>query len=165
MIKNLAVMCVDIRSAHNIGSIFRTSDAMGVSEIILVGICPRPFQKDDRLPHVANKAHKSISKTALGAENILNWTYFNDFKQAVSYVKSKNYQLVGLEQAKNSVTLPNFSSKSDSCLVLGREVTGLNIEELDMLDQVIEIPMLGKKESLNVTNAASIALYHMRYLC
>lgn len=163
--KNISVLCVDIRSTHNIGSIFRTSDGMGVDEIILCGVCPRPFTQDDRLPHIAIASDKAIKKTALGAEKSVPWVYFTTFKEAISYVKAKNYKVLAIEQSKDSQLLQKYASTDDCCLVFGREVEGLSAVELEMCNEIIEIPMHGTKESLNVSNAAAIALYHMRYLC
>jgi 23S rRNA (guanosine2251-2'-O)-methyltransferase len=163
MIINMSKNClvaVDIRSSHNIGSMFRTADGFS-ADMILTGICPRPLgdKNDDRLPHIANKAHASIQKTALGAEKTVSWNYFKEAKDAISSLKKQGYLIAAIEQHPTSLSLHQLSSQRPIALVLGTEVEGLSEEILKLCDSIYEIPMIGTKESYNVSIAAGIALY------
>ena len=152
-------MAVDIRSAHNIGSLLRTCDGFG-AELYLVGICPRPFNDDDnRLPYVAEKAHRAISKTALGAEESVPWRHADTLLECKNILKKEGYNLVALEQTDKSKQLFKLKPSKNTAIVVGREVEGLDDVELKMCDEIYEIPMLGKKESFNVAVASGIALY------
>jgi len=159
----ICLVAIDIRSAHNVGSFFRTADAFGAT-IVLVGISPRPkgATPDERLPHVISKTDSAISKTALGAEKTVDWRYYETYNQAIDALKSEGYKIAAIEQDKDSRSIYNLalSSKSPSvALVVGPEVEGLPSELLRLCDAVYEIPMQGSKESLNVAVAAGIALY------
>lgn len=157
----------NLRSTHNIGSLLRTADGLGVQEVILSGYSPYPLlaNNDPRLPHLANKLTKQISKTALGAENYIAWHHSLNIEKEVYYLKTKeNYTIIALEQSKNSVKLPNYHPPKKLALIVGREEAGLENEILSLCDLIIEIPMLGQKESFNVVQAAAMALYHVRYL-
>ena len=153
------LVAVDIRSAHNVGSLFRTCDGFG-ADLFLVGICPRPRNDDDsRLPFVADKAHKAIAKTALGAEETVNWRYADTLLEAKNILEKEGYSLVALEQTKKSKDLAAFKPQDKVAIVVGREVEGLTDVELKLCDEAYEIPMKGEKESFNVSVAAGIALY------
>jgi tRNA G18 (ribose-2'-O)-methylase SpoU len=158
--KKVCLVAVDIRSTHNIGSIFRTADGFG-AEIALVGICPRPkgAQGDDRLPHVIEKAHKAISKTALGAESSVKWRYFPNTEEAINTLKSEEYKIIAVEQSENSVDMRKLIISGNTALLLGEEVDGLSPKVLKLCDDVFEIAMKGHKESFNVSVSAGIALY------
>jgi len=160
MSKRICLVAVDVRSAHNIGSIFRTCDGLGV-ELFLVGICPRPRYDDDtRLPHVAKKAEKQIAKTALGAEKSVSWRYADTLLECKDILKREGFDIVAIEQTKNSRPLRDMSVKKDIALVVGREVEGLSGVEIKLCeDGEYEIPMEGTKESFNVSVAAGIAMY------
>lgn len=152
----------NIRSAHNVGSLLRTADAAGVEKVIFTGITPYPKRAGDtRLPHIAEGAHKQISKTALGAEATVKWEYFADIAEAINVLKRQNYQIVALEQAPNSTPLFNWQPKFPVALIIGHEVTGVEKSVLELCDQIVEIPQYGSKESLNVSVAAGVALYHL----
>jgi 23S rRNA (guanosine2251-2'-O)-methyltransferase len=158
---NVILVAVDIRSAHNIGSLFRTCDGFSAN-LMLVGICPRPRNDDDtRLPFVADKAHKAIAKTALGAEETVNWRHAETLLEAKNILEKEGYSLVALEQTKKSKDISRFSPKNSTAIVVGREVEGLTDVELKLCDEAYEIPMRGKKESFNVSVAAGIALYQL----
>lgn len=148
----------NIRSTHNVGSIFRTAEGFGVNKIVLSGYSPFPRTKDDnRLPHIAEKLTKQIHKTALGAENMAEFEY-----QAVPDIdglREKGYRIVGLEQSPNSVRINEYRAPEKIALILGEEVEGIADELLDQCDDIIEIDMVGRKESFNVSVAAGIALY------
>lgn len=156
----LALLLADIRSAYNVGSIFRTADGFGVEKIICTGITPYPkLQSDERLPHVIEKADDMIAKTALGAEKTVAFEYYQDAIEAINKLAGKGYKIYALEQAETSRPLPDFKPSFPSLLILGNEVEGLPQNLLDKCDEILEIPMQGTKESLNVSVACGIALY------
>lgn len=156
----LVVIAHDIRSAHNVGSIFRTCEGLGAAKLFLSGYTPYPLKdSDDRLPHIAEKANAAISKTALGAQNHLNWERSENITELINRLKSFGYQVVGLEQTKRSIDLKKFSPGQNITLILGNEVTGIPKNVLKQADKIIEIPLRGKKESLNVAQACAIAVY------
>lgn len=157
---NIVVIAHNIRSTHNIGSIFRTSEGFGVSKIILSGYTPYPrINNDPRLPHIADKLTDQIHKTALGAEEMVPFEYQEALD--ISSLKDAGYRIVGLEQDTRSILLPTYQAPSKVALLLGEEVEGLTPELRSMCNDLIEIPMQGKKESFNVSVAAGIALYQL----
>lgn len=159
------VLVVDnVRSAHNIGSIFRSCDGLGVNHVYLSGYSPYPKNiNDTRLPHLARRTDAAIHKTALGAEKTVAWTHFADSLKIIKKLKAQNYQIVALEQTDKSINLSSLGPRKAIALVVGNEIKGLSQEVLKAADIRVQIPMLGQKESLNVAVAAAIALYHLRY--
>jgi 23S rRNA (guanosine2251-2'-O)-methyltransferase len=154
----IIVIAHNIRSTHNVGAIFRTAEGFGISKIILSGYTPYPLTKpDSRLPHIALKLTQQISKTALGAETLVPFEYIE--QPALDDLKNKGYTLVALEQAPHSVEMSHYHPSKKVALLLGEEVEGIPDDLLAMCDDVIEIPMVGKKESFNVSVATGIALY------
>lgn len=156
----IIVIAHNIRSTHNVGAIFRTSEGFGVTKIILSGYSPYPtLPNDSRLPHIHRKLTAQIHKTALGAEEIVPFEYQEspDFDG----LKAQSYRIVGLEQDARSVKLADFKSPDKIALLLGEEVEGLTDSLRDVCDSLIEIPMVGKKESFNVSVATGIALYSL----
>lgn len=150
----------NIRSSYNVGSILRTAEGFGIKEIICSGYTPYPkLQHDIRLPHVYNKLHSQIVKTSLGAENLLNIKYQEvpSFEQ----LKHEGYKIIGLEQHEKSINITKFKPPDKIALLVGEEVKGISPKHLLACDQTVEIPMLGKKESFNVSIACAIALYAM----
>lgn len=146
------------------GSLFRTCEGLGVNKVYLTGYTPYPMTaEDERMPHIAKKVDGQIEKTALGAEKILNWQHEDSLEKVISELKSAGYSILALEQADNSKQLNEYKPSSKIALILGNEVDGLNPEVLKMCDEVLEIPMQGKKESFNVVQAAAMALYAFRY--
>lgn len=159
----ITLVAHNLRSTHNVGSLLRTADGLGVSEVYLTGYTPYPAHKEDkRLPHLANKIDAQIAKTALGAQKSVSWYQNDDIGQVITNLKSKGYVVAALEQTAKSVALGTYHSPKKLALVVGREVEGLEPEVLDDADVVLEIPMLGAKESLNVAIAAAIALYSLK---
>ena len=148
--KEIILILDNIRSRENVGSIFRTADAAGVSKIYLCGITPIP-------------PHEKISKTALGAETFVSWEYRKQTWRFLLELKNQNskIKIIGLEQTKESVDIFKFKPKFPLVLVVGNEVNGLSPQILKYCDKKISIPMYGKKESLNVGVAAGIALYQI----
>ena len=156
----IIVIAHNIRSTHNIGSVFRTAEGFGVQKIIISGYSSYPTQSNDtRLPHIAEKLTKQIHKTALGAETIVPFEYQES--PDIIQLQLDGYTIVGLEQDQRSVLLPDYRPPQKIALLLGEEVHGITDAMRDLCDNLIEIPMKGKKESFNVSVAAGIALYHL----
>ena len=161
--KSLIVIAHNLRSAHNVGSLLRTAEGLGV-EIVLSGYTPYPILHDDeRLPHVAAKTNKQISKTALGAEVQPIWRRQADIEQLLDQLRFDGYAIVALEQTPDSIALADFAVPNKLALIVGREVDGVEAEVLALCDAKVVIPMFGKKESFNVVQAAAMAMYHWRF--
>lgn len=162
--RNIILIAHNLRSTHNVGALLRTADGMGVTKVFLTGYTPYPSQADDRrLPYLRAKLDKQIHKTALGAEQSVPHAHAENIEAVIASLKKDGFTIAALEQAVGSISLPDFDPPSQIALLVGREVEGIESEILSLVDTVIEIPMLGKKESLNVTQAAAIALYHIRF--
>ena len=146
--KEFYVICDNIRSLENIGSIFRTADALGVLKIFLCGISGKP-------PH-----HK-ISKTALGAEKTIPFEYYKQIGRLIDKLKKDKISIIALEQSKDAISCLKFKPRFPLALILGNEVKGISKAILKKCDKVIELPMAGKKESLNVSVAFGVAGYHI----
>lgn len=154
---SITLLLHNIRSTHNVGSIFRTADGFGVSRIILTGYTPYPAHANDtRLPHIAQKLSKQIEKTALGATASVPFEYHDN---PLTWLSTTTLPVVGLEQSARSIPLGDFTCPDTFVLALGEEVDGIEPHLLARCDHVIEIPMHGRKESFNVSVAAGIALY------
>ncbi len=149
---SVSLILPDLRSAHNVGSIFRTAEAAGVTKIYLTGYTPAPFDEFGRV-------NKEIAKTALGAEQILPWEKDNDIFAVIKKLKAEGCLIVALEQAKNSVDYKNLKPAEKMAVIVGNEVSGIAEEVLTLCDRVAVIPMKGQKESLNVAVAAGVALF------
>ncbi len=155
---DIIVIAHNIRSTHNIGSIFRTCEGFGVSKIILSGYSPYPtLAHDGRLPHISAKLTTQIHKTALGAEAMVPFIY-QDTPDFVS-LRAAGYRIVGLEQDERAIMLSDYTAPGKIALLLGEEVEGLTADLRSLCDDLIEIPMHGRKESYNVSVATGIALY------
>ena len=154
----IIIVAHNIRSTHNIGSIFRTAEGFGVKKIILSGYSPYPETIDDkRLPHIREKITNQIHKTALGAEKMVPFEY-QEFPDFTRY-SSLGYKIVGLEQDKTSTLIHNYIKPEKILLVLGEEVHGIQDEINNKCDEFIEITRHGKKKSFNVSVATGIALF------
>lgn len=153
-IKNIHVLLHDIRSAHNVGSIFRTADAIGVSKIILSGYSPCPLDRFGR--PVAE-----IAKTALGSELAVSWSYENDPLAVMSIHKHEGYTIIGLEQDEAALDYKQYLATDKILFLVGSEVSGLSKDMRERCDVLIEIPMKGKKESLNVAVAFGVAMFRL----
>ncbi len=153
----------NVRSCHNVGSLLRTAEGLGIKKVYLTGYTPYPeITQDFRLPHIRNRLTKLISKTALGADKSLDWEYTQDVFGLLARLKKSNIVIAALEQTTNSISLSEFKSSTDLALVVGTETSGLEPEVLAICQVVLEIPMAGKKESFNVAVAAALALYHLQ---
>lgn len=151
------VILPNIRSVHNVGSIFRTSDAVGIKKIYLVGVTPGPLDRFLR-------KRKDFSKVSLGAEDSVTWESVGDMDDLVLQLKQDGYYVVALEQDKNSVDYKKISlpkDKKNFAFLLGEETKGLSKDELALADVIAEIPMAGDKESLNVAVAFGVAVFRL----
>lgn len=150
----------NIRSTHNIGSIFRTCDGFGVKKIILSGYSPYPKTgKDTRLPHISDKLTQQIHKTALGAETMVDFEHQDS--PNLELLKKDGFTIIGLEQDSRSVSLRCYTPSGKIALLIGEEVNGITKDLIKKCDKILEIPMVGKKESFNVSVATGIALYQL----
>ncbi len=152
--KEIYVILPNIRSAYNVGSIFRTADACDVSKIYLTGYTPCPEDKFKR-------PNKEISKTALGAEKSVSWEYLPEILLLLTHLKEEGFEIVAIEQSPNSVDYKEVKVKNKTAFLFGNEVLGVSEEILSMCDVVAEIPMRGEKESLNVSVSVGVALFRM----
>jgi len=148
MKKEFFVICDNIRSLENIGSIFRTADALGVNKIYLCGISGKP-------PH-----HK-ISKTALGAEKTIPFEHCRQTWRLIEKLKKDKIQVVALEQARAAISYTKFKPSFPLALIVGNEIKGISKEILKRVDRIIYLPMYGKKESLNVSVAFGVVGYQI----
>lgn len=154
----IIIIAHNIRSTHNVGSIFRTAEGFGVKKIILSGYTPYPrIDGDTRLPHISEKLTSQIHKTALGAEEMVAFEYSE--QPNLQDLRASGYRIVGLEQDTRSIMIDAYEAPEKVALILGEEVAGIEPSLLDECEDIVEIPMQGKKESFNVSVAAGIALY------
>lgn len=161
----IIVIAHNIRSTHNVGSILRTCDGLGVASVWLTGYTPYPaLTGDTRLWHLRDKITKQIHKTALGAEQTVPVRQADDAGPVLAGLAHSGHQVVALEQSPGSVPITRFTPKTDKlALLLGEEVHGITPDLLAACDTILEIPMHGKKESFNVSVAAGIALFELAY--
>lgn len=148
----ITVVLDNIRSCNNIGSVFRTSDALLIENVVLCGITATPPNKD-------------IHKTALDAEKSVPWEYSEETEMAVKKLKETGYRVFAVEQVENSISLPDFTPKKDQklALVFGNEVKGVQQSVVDLCDGAIEIPQYGTKHSFNISVSAGIVLWDLVY--
>ena len=154
----IIILAHNIRSTHNVGSIFRTAEGFGVKKIILSGYTAYPrIDNDPRLPHISEKLTQQIHKTALDAERLVPFEYVEE--PPLARLKADGYRLIGLEQTDRSILLPDYKAPDRLVLMIGEEVNGIDQTFINQCDDLIEIAMHGKKESFNVSVATGIALY------
>ena len=146
----IVVVLENIRSAYNVGSVFRTSDAFLIEAIYIIGYSAKP-------------PHKEIKKTALGAEETVEWKYFKTAAEAIGELKDKNYKVYAVEQAEGSYKLhaSNFKQNERIAVVFGNEVTGIEQSTILLCEGCIEIPQFGMKHSLNIATAAGVVLWEL----
>jgi tRNA G18 (ribose-2'-O)-methylase SpoU len=151
-IKKIVVLD-NVRSIHNVGSIFRTSDALGIDKIYLCGCTPTPLDRFGRF-------RKDLAKVALGAEKNIVSEYCSSTAKIIKKLKKEGFKIIGVEQDKKSVILKDIKvNKSSVAIILGNEINGIDKKSLALCDFIMEIPMKGNKESLNVSVAFGIAGY------
>ncbi|OGM93317.1 hypothetical protein A2372_02890 [Candidatus Wolfebacteria bacterium RIFOXYB1_FULL_54_12] len=150
----IVVVLPDIRSTHNVGSIFRTADAAGVKKVFLCGITPQPVDQFGR-------KRQDISKVALGAEDYIPWEYAQSAVRLIGRLKKEGYMVCAVEQSPKSVPYKAFKAPKGAkiALIIGNEVEGLPMPILARTDVILEIPMFGKKESLNVGVAFGVVVF------
>jgi 23S rRNA (guanosine2251-2'-O)-methyltransferase len=152
--KEYILILPDIRSALNVGAIFRTADAVGITQIYLVGVTPCPTDKFGRI-------QKDISKAALGAETWIPWEYKKEIVPLLKKLKKDGSIIVAIEQDKNSVNYKKVKKTDIMAFIVGEETAGLQEKIKNLADVIAEIPMSGKKESLNVSVATGVALFRI----
>jgi len=156
MSDHASIVLDDIRSSHNVGSIFRTADALGLGKsktigLYLAGYTPSPKDKFGR-------ANKDIAKVALGAEETVSWQSVKSVTSLIKKLQTNGVRVVAVEQSPRAIDYKKFRMRGPTAFVFGNEVTGVSEKTLALCDEVIEIPMLGEKESLNVSVALGIAM-------
>ncbi len=147
----------NIRSVHNVGSIFRTADAAGINHIYLSGYTPLPIDRFGR-------AREDMHKVAIGAEKSVSWSQFKNPFQEIREMQKNGVYLIGIEQDKNSIDIFEYQAPEnvpEIIIAVGEEVSGMEGEQLALCDDILEIPMHGQKESLNVSVAFGVAVYQI----
>lgn len=149
----IVVILDNVRSAHNVGSVFRTSDAFKADHIYLCGICATPPSAE-------------IHKSALGAEDSVPWSYYEDTLEALKHLREDGYTIISIEQTEKSVKLSDYSPLKGGkyAVIFGNEVDGVRQDVVDSSDFSLEIPQWGTKHSLNVSVTAGVVLWHLRHL-
>lgn len=148
----IAVLLHNVRSAHNVGSVFRTADAAGIARVYLTGYTPPPIDRFGR-------AQKEITKTALGAEEFLAWEYAKSPLAFLRKARQSGFAIIGIEQDARARDYRPFRTRKPTLFVFGNEVRGLSKALRDECDTLLEVPMRGRKESLNVAVTAGIILF------
>lgn len=144
----VVIMLDNVRSMHNVGSIFRTADGFAVEKVVLCGITAQP-------------PHREIEKTALGATQSVAWEHIDDTLTAIEKYRKNGYQIIAIEQAENSIMLNTYQPKPNEkyVLIFGNEVNGVSDEAMQQIDKCIEIPQFGTKHSFNIVISAGIVLW------
>ena len=169
MAREIHLILHNIRSILNVGAILRTAEGLGIEKVIFSGYTPTPLPASKELPHIAENITAKIHKTALGAEAYLDLAATDNILQTLENYRKDGFQLVGLENNLNDPRLiqinsPNFHTKIGPkiALVLGEEVEGIATELREKMDVFVEIPMVGRKESFNVSVATGMILYELK---
>lgn len=146
----VVVILENIRSAYNVGSVFRTADAFLIEAIYICGYTAKP-------------PHKEITKTALDSQNSVDWKYFENAKLAIADLHEQDYKIYAIEQVTNSLSLENFTELNQNkiAFIFGNEVSGVEQETIELCDGCVEIPQFGMKHSLNISVAAGIVLWEV----
>ncbi len=150
--KDFCIILADIRSVYNVGSVFRTADAVGATKVFLTGYTPAPLDRFGR-------ERKDISKVALGAEKTVSWEHVPDPVVLIKRLHKLGFEIVSVEQSGKSINYKEFKPRAKTAFVFGNETKGLPEEILKESDSVIEIPMRGTKESLNVSVSVGVILF------
>ncbi|MGZ8541088.1 MAG: RNA methyltransferase [Chitinophagaceae bacterium] len=138
----------NVRSAYNVGSVFRTADAFLIDAVYITGYTAKP-------------PHKEIKKTALGAEETVDWKHFPSAKEAIEVLKQDGYKIFAVEQVESSISLEKFDANGKIAVIFGNEVSGVEQSTIALCDGTIEIPQLGMKHSLNIATAAGVVLWEL----
>jgi tRNA G18 (ribose-2'-O)-methylase SpoU len=162
--REIILIAHNLRSCHNVGSLLRTAEGLGINGVYLTGYTPYPLHSnDERMPHLSAKIAKQIHKTALGAEDMVSWQHLEDITSLIHELKDAGFTVAAIEQAPHAIRMPDFTPEEKLALIVGREVEGIEQAVLNLCDMILEIPMFGKKESFNVVQAAAMAMYHCRF--
>lgn len=165
MARQIILIAHNLRSCHNVGSLLRTAEGLAINMVFLTGYTPFPKStKDKRLPYVADKIDKRINKTALGSQDLINWEHHEDIFPIIKQLKDRGYTIIALEQDTKSINIINYMAPDKIAIIVGREVKGIEKDILKSADSIVNIPMLGSKESFNVVQATAMALYHLRFI-
>ncbi|HEY4526943.1 MAG TPA: TrmH family RNA methyltransferase [Candidatus Paceibacterota bacterium] len=148
----IAALFHNVRSTYNVGALFRTGDGAGVSKIFLSGYTPTPLDRFGR-------ERKDISKTALGAEKTVSWEYAKEPNTIIDRLRTEGWEIVGVEQDRTSRDYRSYKPTRSTLFIFGNEVRGLSLPLRAQCDRLIDIPMRGRKESLNVSVTAGIILF------
>lgn len=151
---DIRLLLDNIRSTHNVGSIFRTAETLGISKIYCVGTTPDPVDRFGR-------KRKDIAKVSLGAEDLIAWEHVDDGIDLVKKLKKEKFTIIAVEQNLKSVDYKKTRAKEKTLIILGNEVDGVSKSLLKSSDVIVEIPLRGKKESLNVSVAAGVVLFRL----
>tara|TARA_B100001250_G_C19743552_1_gene764180 strand:- start:131 stop:631 length:501 start_codon:yes stop_codon:yes gene_type:complete len=143
---SIVIILDNIRSLNNIGSIFRTADAFNIEKIILCGICGTP-------------PHREINKTALGSTDFVKWEYYENIDTPIKKLITENFEIISIEQTKESIILNNYKPKNKVAFIFGNEVKGVSESSLELSNFSVEIPQYGQKKSMNVTICTGIVLW------
>lgn len=163
--RKIVLVIHNVRSAHNVGSLLRTAEGLGLEKVYITGYSPYPeSEPDERLPHIRQRVAKQIDKTALGAQKTLSWNHVPDIEKCLVELGEVGFLIAALEQTPKAQVLNEYYSDESIALVVGNEIEGLDQKTLDKIAVHLRIPMLGHKESFNVAAAGAMALYHLRYL-
>lgn len=152
MKRDIRILLDNIRSTHNVGSIFRTAETLGISKIYCGNTTPVPIDRFGR-------KRKDIAKVALGAEDSISWEHIDDCELLLNDLKKDNFEIIAIEQDSKSIDYKDVKLKGNTLVILGNEVEGVSKKLLKLADKIVEIPLKGKKESLNVSIAAGITLF------
>ncbi|HSX07842.1 MAG TPA: TrmH family RNA methyltransferase [Candidatus Saccharimonadales bacterium] len=163
--RHIILIAHNLRSCHNVGSLLRTAEGLGVQMVFLTGYTPYPqlAHNDPRLPHLAAKIDRQIHKTALDAEHHVAWQHHDSLDAVLARLRADGFTIAAIEQAPRAIRLPHYKPPEKIALLVGREVEGVEPEILAQMDSILEIPMFGSKESFNVVQAAAMSLYHCRF--
>jgi len=144
----ICIVLENIRSANNVGSVFRTSDAFLIESIYICGYTPRP-------------PHKEIQKTAIGATASMNWEYFDKVTDCIEQLRNDGYEIIAVEQADESIKLNEmqWDNRKKYALILGNEVKGVSDEAMALIDNCVEVPQFGTKHSLNISVCTGVVLW------
>ncbi len=151
--KNILIIH-NIRSVENVGAMFRTADAAGINKIYLTGYTPTPLDRFGRI-------RKDMAKSALGAENFVKWEFKKGLPALIRRLRREKYLIIGIEQTENSIDYKKVKLKKKNAFIMGAEVAGIPGNILQKCDAIAEIPMRGKKESLNVSVSCGVALFRI----
>ncbi len=152
--KDIRILLDNIRSAYNVGSIFRTAETLGISKIYCLNTTPTPIDRFGRI-------RGDIAKVALGAEKLVEWGHVKDGISLIKALRRQKFNIIALEQTNNSINYKKVKIKNKTLVILGNEVGGVSKKLLKSSDIIVEIPLNGRKESLNVSVAAGVFLFRI----